>query len=52
MSKLALEGLSYGGSLVLIGASREPRFSALIAIDGLPSMRQAISVSCTVSVFI
>ena len=44
MSKLALTGISFGGQLAPLAASREHRFSALILIDGLRSMRNAIAV--------
>ncbi len=44
MSKLALAGISFGGQLAPLAAAREDRFSALILIDGLRSMRKAIAV--------
>lgn len=43
MSKLALGGLSFGGSLAPIAASHEHRFSAVMAIDGLYSVREAFA---------
>lgn len=42
MSKLALLGISFGGTLAPIAASRDNRYSAVIAIDGLYSILQAI----------
>lgn len=42
MSKLALNGMSFGGSLAPIAASRDHRISAVIAIDGMYSFRQAL----------
>lgn len=45
MSRLALTGVSFGGTLAPIAASREHRFSALFAIDGLPDIQNAIAVS-------
>lgn len=45
MEKLSLVGLSFGGQLAPIAASREPRISALIALPGMASMREAIAVS-------
>ena len=41
MSKLALAGMSFGGSLAPIAASGDDRYSAVIAIDGMYSARQA-----------
>lgn len=49
MSRLALTGVSFGGCLAPIAASREHRFSAVFAIDGLPDIRDAISVSIDAS---
>ena len=49
MSKLALAGISFGGQLAPLAASQEHRFSALILIDGLKSIRRAIAVSQTIS---
>lgn len=37
-SKIALIGLSFGGILAPLAASREHRFSAVMAIDGLSNM--------------
>ena len=45
MSKIANWGQSFGGSLAPIAASQEHRPSALIAIEGLASIQQAIAVS-------
>jgi dienelactone hydrolase len=50
MSKLALVGVSFGGQLAPRAASREHRFSALIALDGLRSMRKAIAVELPPSI--
>lgn len=44
MSKLAQLGISFGAQLAPIAASREPRFSALLSVDGLASIRDAFSV--------
>ncbi|KAK5714917.1 hypothetical protein LTR15_010333 [Elasticomyces elasticus] len=41
MSKLALNGLSFGGILAPIAASRDSRYSAVIAIDGFHSAQDA-----------
>ena len=41
MSKLAIAGMSFGGSLAPIAASGDDRYSAVIAIDGMFSARQA-----------
>nr|POE77877.1 20-hydroxy-prefusarin hydrolase fus2 [Quercus suber] len=40
MSKLALVGLSFGGTLAPIAASREHRFTQVLVIDGLVSIQQ------------
>ncbi len=42
MGRLALVGLSFGGSLAPIAATKEHRFAAVVCIDGLFSMRNAI----------
>ena len=42
MSKLALAGMSFGGCLAPIAASHDDRYSAVIAIDGLFSLQQAL----------
>ena len=42
MSKLALAGMSFGGSLAPIAASHDDRYSAVIAIDGMFSLQQAL----------
>jgi pimeloyl-ACP methyl ester carboxylesterase len=42
MSKLALAGISFGGALAPIAASHDDRYSAVIAIDGLFSLQQAL----------
>ncbi|TKA77004.1 hypothetical protein B0A55_01967 [Friedmanniomyces simplex] len=39
MTRLALAGVSFGGILALVAASREPRFSALITLDGLVNLQ-------------
>lgn len=46
MSKLAQLGISFGAQLAPIAASREPRFAALLSVDGLASIRDAFSVRC------
>lgn len=38
MNRLALEGLSFGGTLAPLAASREKRFAAVLAIDGLVNL--------------
>lgn len=38
MDKLALEGVSFGGTLAPRAASREHRFAAVLAVDGLVSL--------------
>nr|POE99349.1 20-hydroxy-prefusarin hydrolase fus2 [Quercus suber] len=40
MTRLALIGLSFGGTLAPIAASKEPRFTQVLAIDGLVSIQQ------------
>lgn len=41
MTKLALVGVSFGGTLAPIAASREHRITEVLAIDGLYSIQQA-----------
>ncbi|KAI1777279.1 alpha/beta-hydrolase [Hypoxylon cercidicola] len=41
--RVALAGLSFGASLAPLAASREHRFAAVLAIDGLYDMRKAIT---------
>ena len=41
--KLALFGLSFGGVLAPIAASREHRISAVVCIDGLNNLTAAIA---------
>lgn len=45
MSKLALVGISFGGTLAPRAASHDHRFSAVVAIDGMYSFRQALEES-------
>lgn len=40
MSRLALAGMSFGGLLAPIAASKEPRFTQVLAIDGLVNAQQ------------
>lgn len=40
--KLVLMGISFGGSLTPRAFSREPRLSALVMLDGLPSLQQKL----------
>ncbi|XXG95722.1 hypothetical protein Hte_001992 [Hypoxylon texense] len=42
MKRLALGGLSFGGILAPLAASREPRFAAVLAIDGLYDLSKVI----------
>lgn len=42
MDQLALIGVSFGGSLAPIAAAHEPRFSAILAIDGLVDIQKSI----------
>lgn len=42
MSRLALGGFSFGGTLAPLAASHEHRFAAVLAIDGLWSLQDAI----------
>jgi hypothetical protein len=42
MSKLALAGISFGGTLAPIAASHDHRYSAVIALDGLVSLQDAV----------
>lgn len=42
LSKIAVVSLSYCGSTAPIAASHDNRYSAVTAIDGLPSTRRAI----------
>jgi pimeloyl-ACP methyl ester carboxylesterase len=42
MTKLVLLGESFGGTLAPRAASKDPRFSAVIALDGLVSLQQAL----------
>jgi dienelactone hydrolase len=44
MSKLALVGISFGGQLAPIAASREPRFSALLSLPGTASLAKTVDV--------
>ena len=43
MSKLALVGISFGGTLAPRAASRDHRYSAVVAIDGLYSVQEAFA---------
>lgn len=38
LGHIALAGVSFGGQLIPLAASREPRLSAVLAIDGMTSM--------------
>lgn len=51
MSKLALAGMSFGGSLAPIAASGDDRYSAIIAIDGKFSARQAFEEQFPAQIF-
>lgn len=42
MTRLALVGISFGGTLAPIAAARDSRYSAVIAIDGLPDLQEAL----------
>lgn len=42
-SRIALMGISFGGLLAPLAASREPRIAAVIAVDGLKNMSDAIT---------
>ncbi|KAK5131584.1 hypothetical protein LTR08_000839 [Meristemomyces frigidus] len=42
MSKVALVGVSFGGTLAPRAASQDDRYSAVVAIDGLKSIQQVI----------
>jgi pimeloyl-ACP methyl ester carboxylesterase len=42
MERLALEGISFGGTLAPRAASREHRFAAVLAVDGLYSLQKGL----------
>lgn len=43
MTRLGLVGISFGGTLAPLAASHDNRYSAVIAIDGLHSLRDALA---------
>jgi hypothetical protein len=52
MSKLALLGVSFGGTLAPHAASRDHRYSVVIAIDGIYSLTESLKEELPIEILL